>query len=101
MRIDRRVNATPGIVEYKLRRPQFGRIPLEELSNAGELEGSGTSSGAALGPERGIKGVPKVELKELWTLKWYRTCDTAGRRTGAGGDRPDDWAEWMRHFKDY
>ncbi len=46
-------------------------------------------------------GVPKVELKELWTLKWYRTCDTAGRWTGAGGVRPNDWAEWMRHFKDY
>jgi len=43
----------------------------------------------------------KVGLKELWTLKWYVRCNTAGPWTRAGQVRPDDWPEWMRNFKDY
>ncbi len=43
----------------------------------------------------------KVGLKELWTLKWHRTFDTAGPWTKAGGVAPDNWPEWMRGFKDY
>jgi prepilin-type N-terminal cleavage/methylation domain-containing protein len=43
----------------------------------------------------------KVGLKELWTLKWHKQFDTSGPFTKAGGMRPDDWPEWMRHFKDY
>ena len=45
--------------------------------------------------------VRKVGLKELWTLKWHRKFDTAGPWTKAGGMNPEDWPEWMRHFKDY
>jgi len=45
--------------------------------------------------------VRKVGLKQLWTLKWHREYDTAGRWTKAGGVRPDDWPAWMRGFKDY
>lgn len=45
--------------------------------------------------------VRKVDLKELWTLKWHREFDTAGPWTRAGGVRPEDWPEWMRKFKDY
>jgi prepilin-type N-terminal cleavage/methylation domain-containing protein len=45
--------------------------------------------------------VRKIGLKELWTLKWYAEFDTAGRWTKAGGVTPEDWPEWMRHFKDY
>ena len=45
--------------------------------------------------------VRKVGLKELWTLKWYRSFDTANEWTRAGGVMPEDWPEWMRHFKDY
>jgi len=45
--------------------------------------------------------VRKVGLKELWALKWHREYDTAGPWTQAGGARPEDWPEWMRHFKDY
>ncbi len=45
--------------------------------------------------------VRKVGLKELWTLKWHRDFDTAGRWTKAGGVQPEDWPEWMRGFKDY
>jgi prepilin-type N-terminal cleavage/methylation domain-containing protein len=45
--------------------------------------------------------VRKVGLKELWILKWHRTCDTAGPWTKAGGVQPQDWPEWMRRFKDY
>ena len=45
--------------------------------------------------------VRKIGLKELWTLKWHADCDTAGPWTKAGGVQPQDWPEWMRHFKDY
>ena len=45
--------------------------------------------------------VRKVDLKELWTLKWHRQYDTAGPWTKAGGVRPEDWPEWLRGFKDY
>jgi len=45
--------------------------------------------------------VRKVGLKELWTLKWHREFDTAGPWTKAGGVQPEDWPQWMRHFKDY
>ncbi len=43
----------------------------------------------------------KVGLKELWTLKWHRTFDTAGPWTRAGGVQPTNWPKWMRPFKDY
>ncbi|MCH7556384.1 MAG: prepilin-type N-terminal cleavage/methylation domain-containing protein [Planctomycetes bacterium] len=43
----------------------------------------------------------KVGLKELWTLKWYVRCNTAGPWTKAGDVLPNDWPEWMRNFKDY
>jgi prepilin-type N-terminal cleavage/methylation domain-containing protein/prepilin-type processing-associated H-X9-DG protein len=45
--------------------------------------------------------VRKVELKELWTLKWHGEWDTAGPWTKVGGVRPEDWPPWMRRFKDY
>jgi prepilin-type N-terminal cleavage/methylation domain-containing protein/prepilin-type processing-associated H-X9-DG protein len=43
----------------------------------------------------------KVGLKELWTLKWYTRCNTAGPWTKGGQVQPSDWPEWMRNFKDY
>ncbi len=43
----------------------------------------------------------KVGLKELWTLKWHGSFDTAGPWTQAGGVQPADWPEWMRDFQDY
>lgn len=43
----------------------------------------------------------KVGLKELWTLKWYTRCNTAGPWTRAGLVQQSDWPEWMRNFKDY
>jgi len=45
--------------------------------------------------------VRKVGLKELWTLKWHRDCNTAGPWTRAGFVQPSDWPNWMRNFKDY
>ena len=45
--------------------------------------------------------VRKVGLKELWTLKWAPTFNTAGPWTRAGGVKPEDWPQWMRRFKDY
>jgi len=43
----------------------------------------------------------KIGLKELWTLKWNSSFDTADSWTRAGGVMPEDWPEWMRNFKDY
>jgi prepilin-type N-terminal cleavage/methylation domain-containing protein/prepilin-type processing-associated H-X9-DG protein len=45
--------------------------------------------------------VRQVGLKELWTLKWHRTYDTAGTWTMAGGMTGDMWPQWMRRYKDY
>ena len=45
--------------------------------------------------------VRKVGLKELWTLKWHQSFNTANKWTLAGGVKPEDWPEWMRSFKDY
>ncbi|MBL7154049.1 MAG: type II secretion system protein [Phycisphaerae bacterium] len=45
--------------------------------------------------------VRPVGLKELWTLKWHRTYNTANEWSIAGGVKPEDWPEWMRGFKDY
>jgi prepilin-type N-terminal cleavage/methylation domain-containing protein len=45
--------------------------------------------------------VRKVGLKELWTLKWHPSFNTAGCWTSAGGVKRDDWPEWMRSYRDY
>ena len=45
--------------------------------------------------------VRKVGLKELWTLNWHRSYNTAGPWTKDGGVKPSDWPEWMRRFKNY
>ncbi len=45
--------------------------------------------------------VRSVDLKELWTLKWSPTFDTAGPWTKAGNATSSDWPVWMRNFKDY
>jgi len=45
--------------------------------------------------------VRKAGLKELWTLKWHRSFNTSGPWTKAGMAQPEDWPQWMRHFKDY
>ncbi len=43
----------------------------------------------------------KVGLKELWTLKWNITFDTAGPWTRTGGIQSDDWPQWMRSLPEY
>jgi prepilin-type N-terminal cleavage/methylation domain-containing protein len=45
--------------------------------------------------------VRRVGLKELWTLKWYKSFDTGGPWTKAGGVQPENWPQWMRRFKEY
>jgi heme/copper-type cytochrome/quinol oxidase subunit 4 len=45
--------------------------------------------------------VRKVGLKELWTLKWHQSFNTAGLWTTAGGVGPEDWPKWMRRFRSY
>lgn len=43
----------------------------------------------------------RIDLKELWVLRWYPGFDRNGRWTRAGGVQPEDWLKWMRGFKDY
>ncbi|MHC4172506.1 MAG: prepilin-type N-terminal cleavage/methylation domain-containing protein [Planctomycetota bacterium] len=43
----------------------------------------------------------KVDLKELWTLKWHKKFNITGPYTLAGGVQASDWPEWIRRFKDY
>lgn len=45
--------------------------------------------------------VRKVDLKELWTLKWHRTYNVNGRWTIAGHVLPGNWPLWMQNLKDY
>jgi prepilin-type processing-associated H-X9-DG protein len=45
--------------------------------------------------------VRTVGLKELWTLKWHKSFNTAGPFTKAGGMDAGSWPQWMRHYKDY
>ncbi|MHC4659530.1 MAG: hypothetical protein ACYS83_10220, partial [Planctomycetota bacterium] len=49
--------------------------------------------------------VRKVDLKELFVLKWYRTFRTNGPWTIAGGATRSDWANhgtgWMKDLKAY
>ncbi len=45
--------------------------------------------------------VRKVGLKELWTLRWHRSFNTAGPWTKAGGVQAEDWPEWLRPFREY
>ncbi len=49
----------------------------------------------------GDGSVRPVGLKELWTLPWHGSFNTAGPWTQAGGVQPQDWPPWMRKFKDY
>jgi prepilin-type N-terminal cleavage/methylation domain-containing protein/prepilin-type processing-associated H-X9-DG protein len=45
--------------------------------------------------------IRKVDLKELWTLKWHPKFDTRGPWTRAGGAQPSNWPNWMRSLKDH
>ena len=45
--------------------------------------------------------VRKVDLKELWTLKWHKNYNTKDIWTRAGGATEDDWPDWMKGLKDY
>jgi prepilin-type processing-associated H-X9-DG protein len=45
--------------------------------------------------------VRRVDLKELWTLKWHKTFNTADKWTKAGGVQPEDWPQWLRGFREY
>lgn len=45
--------------------------------------------------------VRKVDLKELWTLKWHKLYNTRDIWTLAGGVTEDDWPEWMQGLKAY
>lgn len=42
----------------------------------------------------------RVGLKELWTLKWYKTYDVSGPYT-LPHVTDDMWPEWLRHYPSY
>jgi prepilin-type N-terminal cleavage/methylation domain-containing protein len=44
----------------------------------------------------------KIGLKELWTLKWHKSFNTAGPWTLAGNNgEPPGWPGWLKKFKEY
>lgn len=43
----------------------------------------------------------RIELKEIWTLKWHPLFNTENQWTKAGGVRPSSWPKWMRMFEAY
>ena len=43
----------------------------------------------------------KVDLKELWTLRWHRQFDINNWMTRAGGMTRGEWPEWFRDTPDY
>jgi len=45
--------------------------------------------------------VRKVDLKELWTLRWHKAYVQNGPWTRAGGATADDWPQWMRRFREF
>ena len=45
--------------------------------------------------------VRKVDIKELWKLKWHRQYNINGFWSMAGGVQQSDWPHWMRNFKEY
>ena len=45
--------------------------------------------------------VRKIDLKELWTLKWHKQYNTRDVWTLAGGVTEDRWPEWMQGLKAY
>jgi len=40
--------------------------------------------------------VRRIKVMDLWLLKWYRTFNTSGPWTPAGGMLPTDLPEWLR-----
>jgi prepilin-type N-terminal cleavage/methylation domain-containing protein len=45
--------------------------------------------------------VRMVGVKEVWTLKWHKSFNTANKYTKAGGATAATWPQWMKKFKDY
>ena len=45
--------------------------------------------------------VRRIQLKELWTLKWHRNFATNGPWTKAGDVQPEDWPDWLRAARDF
>jgi prepilin-type processing-associated H-X9-DG protein len=45
--------------------------------------------------------IRKVDLKELWTLKWHKNFNTHGAWTKAGGATADKWPDWMKGMTEH
>lgn len=43
----------------------------------------------------------KIDLKEIWKLKWHKTFNTNDIWTLSGGVTKQAWPEWIRPYKDY
>jgi len=89
---------------------RFDQWPLPTQKPNAEFDGWGGNGMArtCINRHRGFVNIAfldwsvrKVGLKELWTLKWHRSFDTAGIMTQAGGVQSSDWPEWIRPFTDY
>lgn len=81
-----------------------GKIPYESPRDTGAPPGSSFCIDRHLACVNAVFldwSVRRVGLKELWTLKWHQSFNTANEWTKAGGVQPEDWPEWMRSFKDY
>ncbi|MHC4559848.1 MAG: type II secretion system protein [Planctomycetota bacterium] len=76
---------------------EFEEIPSSEMS----LVCINRHDGYVNGVFMDFGTVRKVGLKELWMFRWHREFDTAGSWTKAGLVQPEDWPQWIRHFKDY
>ncbi|NQV33737.1 MAG: type II secretion system protein [Phycisphaeraceae bacterium] len=45
--------------------------------------------------------IRKVDLKELWTLKWHKNYNINGPWTRAGGATAEKWPDWMKGMTEY
>jgi len=45
--------------------------------------------------------VRKIGVKEVYTLKWHKSFNTAGPWTRAGGVSDTNWPQWIRRFPDF
>jgi len=45
--------------------------------------------------------IRRIDLKELWTLKWHRNFEINGPWTKMGGVTSEDWPQWMRGMRDH
>ncbi len=88
--------------------PQPNNRPFESEIAAWSTDATNHMSRACMNRHLGFTNIAmcdfsarKVGLKELYTLKWHRSFNTAGPFTRAGNVDDATWPDWIRPFKDY